>query len=196
MRRSRAAGLGCCLALVACGAGPWRRPPLDELLGDAKAGVPPRLSFAGDELIAVAVPAEPLTIPQVVRTTFQAIAPGGETEFLGREWGPRGTGYRLVKRYREGGHEQVRSVLVDGSGAVLERSHSVPLGEVPQDVLSTALRFGHSVEEVRIVSGPEREEGWAVVVDDRAGHTSALTIGLDGRLRERAVRCAARVEAR
>lgn len=196
MRRSRAAGFGCCLALVACNSGPWGRPPLGELLGEAKAGATPQLAFAGDDLVGVAVPVEPLTIPRNVRTTFEAIAPGGETEFLGREWGPRGPGYRLVKRYRDGGAEGVRSVLVDGAGAVLERSHSVPLGEVPQDVLATALRFGHDVEEVRIVSGPEREEGWGVVVRDHAGHTFALTIGLDGRLRARAVRCGARIDAR
>jgi len=121
-------------------------------------------------------------MPPEVRTTLDAIAPGGELLFQGREWGPRGRGFRIEKRYRGNGEEHVRSVLIGEDGSVLERAHSVPLTQVPPNVLGAALRTGPHVDEARIVSGPEREEYWSCTIRTRIGRTFVVDVDLDGRV--------------
>lgn len=106
--------------------------------------------------------------------------------------GPRGRGYRIEKAYAEPLHR--RSVLVDGDGAVLERAHTVPMPDVPQDVLAAAATKAPRVEEAWIVSGPLHEEHWSVLVRERSGAAHLLRIGLDGRLVRAARRVAARVD--
>lgn len=166
-------------ALVAC-TGTAGRPSLPRLLADAPDDVPARLLLAGDQVAAAAVPLGPGSLPAAVRTTFEAIAPGGTTTFVGREWSERGDGYRLEKSYVDGLVTKSRSVLAAADGRVLERWHSVPLRDVPQQVLATALRTGPAIDEARIVSGPAREEYWSLLVRDRGGRTFVVLVGLDG----------------
>lgn len=173
--------LGPCLSIaVAACVGPAGRPSFANLLQDAPSDVAARFELAGDHLVAAAVPLGPGSLPAAVRTTFDAIAPGGRTTFVGRESGGRGEGYRLEKAYTEGATTRTRSVLAAADGSVLERWHSVAIAEVPQQVLTVALRTGPTIEDARIVSGPEREEHWTFVVRDRGGRTFVVEVGLAG----------------
>jgi hypothetical protein len=115
-----------------------------------------------------------------VRTAVDTIQPGGTALFAGREWGPRGEGYRIEKLYTEQGEEHFRSLLVAADGSVLERSHSVPLVSVPPAVVTAAMGSGPEILRLEIVSGPEHEEGWRATVKNRAGWTYEVLLTLRG----------------
>ncbi len=181
------------LALGACAAARDDRARLLALLPDAPPGTPARLSLAGDRIVAASAPIVASMLPPAVRTVFDAIAPGGTPTLLAREWNERGDGYRLETRHPELGGA-VRSVFATADGDVLERWHTVPVPDVPQQVLATALRTGPTIDEARIVSGAEREEHWAFVVRDRVGRTFVVDVGLDGAPRGRRRQLTARVE--
>ncbi|MBL8748998.1 MAG: hypothetical protein JNK78_07550 [Planctomycetes bacterium] len=180
-RRSRHA-LFCLSALAACGATSRLPTDLATLAAESPVDSPARLRLVGDRIAAATIAVGPGAMPPEVRTTLDAIAPGGELLFQGREWGPRGRGFRIEKRYRGNGEEHVRSVLIGEDGSVLERAHSVPLTQVPPNVLGAALRTGPHVDEARIVSGPEREEYWSCTIRTRIGRTFVVDVDLDGRV--------------
>jgi len=138
-----------------------------------------RRAGAGTGILGVAAPVEYRELPARARTTCDGIAPGGELQFCGWERGERGLGYRVEKSYDEP-VEHVRSLLVDGDGNVMERSHTVPVAKVPEHVLSAALAGGSFVDRAEIVSGPVREEYWHLVVRNRHGEVFLCRIGLDG----------------
>ena len=166
-------------ALAAC-ATPSRLPTdLAARFAEAPSDAPGRLWLEGDRIVAAAIAVGPGALPPEVRTTIDAVAPRGELLFQGREWSARGEGFRIDKRYRDNGSEHARSVLIADDGRVLERSHSVPIGEVPHDLLAVALQRGHQVDEARIVSGPEREEYWSFTVTNRIGWAFVLDVDLD-----------------
>ena len=79
-------------------------------------------------------------------------------------------------------------------GRVLERSHTVPIADVPQHVLASAMQVAARIDEARIVSGSEREEYWTLVVHDRSGRVSVVDVTLDGRIARSRRRVDARVE--
>jgi hypothetical protein len=185
--------LGCLLALTACAATAPVPAALPSAVADTPADGTVRLCLAEDHVASAAVTLSPGSLPPAARKMADAIAPDGETRFVGREWGPRGTGFRIEKAYREPEHR--RSVLVDEAGAVLERAHTMPLARVPQHVLATALRTGPVIDEAWIVSGPLAEEHWTLVVVDRAGVRFVVRIGLDGTFLARWRRVAATVDA-
>jgi hypothetical protein len=172
--------------LCACAGAHPHRAQLAALLQDAPNDAPARFTLAGDRLVGAAAPLGPGELPPEVRIVFDAIAPAGRTLFVGREWGERGDGYRLDKEYPDEPGAPQRSVLAARDGTVLERWHTVPLPDVPQHVLATALRVGPFVDQVRKVSGREHEELWTLVVRDRTRRTFAVDIGLDGALLRRA----------
>ncbi|MEO6595452.1 MAG: hypothetical protein ABIP94_11930 [Planctomycetota bacterium] len=151
------------------------------MLAEAPEADPAQLWLDGNTIVAATVAVGQGSLPATVRTTLDAIAPRGELLFQGQEWGPRGHGYRIQKRYREGTVEHERSVLIDSEGRVLERSHTWPIPDVPQHVLATALRAGTQIEAAWIVSGPEREEYWSCTVKNRLGHVLVAKVALDGR---------------
>lgn len=151
-------------------------------LAAAPTSPPARLHLVGEAIVGAAVPAGPGALPRPVRVAADGIAPGGETVFAGREWGPAGDGFRIEKLYREGADEAFRSVLLDASGDVLERTHSVPLPDVPTAVLATALRVGREVTRCEIVADGSRETGWRATVHNGAGWTFVVAIGLDASL--------------
>ena len=139
-----------------------------------------RLWLAGDTIVAAAVALGPGGLPPAVRTAADAIAPGGEVVFAGSEWGPRGAGFRIDKRWREGIDESWSSLLLDRDGSVLERTHSVPIAKVPAPVLVAAMQVGRDLQRCEIVSGRAREEGWRVLVRDGGGRTFVVELSLDG----------------
>jgi hypothetical protein len=201
-RRSRAAArpssssLTTALALLAaCSASRGVPAGFAEALAEAPEDAAARLVLEGDRITTAAAGVGRTALPEAVRTTIEAVAPRGELLFAGLEWGPRGEGFRVDKRYTHG-TPHVRTVLVAPDGRVLERGHSVPIAQVPQAVLAIALRMAPLVDEAMIVSGAEVEEFWRCTVRDRAGRTFVATVGLDGRLLGRARRLRAQVDAR
>lgn len=185
--------LGFCLALgalIGC-AGPGAGPAL-PFLATAPGDDVARIELADDRVVALAVPIGPGMLPPAVRTAVEAIAPGGTLAFCGFEAGPRGAGYRVEKRYAESG--ETRALLATRDGAVLERWHSVPVREVPTDVLQTVAAAETTVDEARIVSGPAREEHWQFLVRDRLQRRHVLVVGLRGGLLAQRRRLAAEVD--
>ncbi|HEX6810349.1 MAG TPA: hypothetical protein VF384_01885 [Planctomycetota bacterium] len=182
---------GWLFALAACSAAAPVPETLQTLLGESPDGNEARLSVVGNRIVGAAVAITPAAMPKAARTMIEAIARDGDLLFSGREWGPRGAGFRVEKRYREG----VLSVLVDADGRVLERSHSVPIADVPQHVLAAALRVGPVIEEARSVSGTSREEYWSVLVRDRLGRSFVARVGLEGTLIDSVRRVSARVDS-
>lgn len=177
--RIRHLAAGLCSALAACAGTGQRATDLAAALAIAPPGTMARLWLDGDRLGTVVVPCHTAELPPPVRQMMAAVAPDGERRFTGREWGPRGQGFRVEVRYDDPAH--VRSVLLAMDGAVLERSHTVPLAEVPQHVVATALRTAPFVDEAWIVSGPQREEYWDLWLRERSGALHTTRIGLDGR---------------
>lgn len=179
------------LMLQACAAPDLPLRMFGRLLAETPQDQPARLWLVDGELVGVAVATGPGSLPQPVRTTLDAIAPGGQTMFVGREWGPRGDGHRIEKTYEDlpgqapGEGPHFRSVLIAATGTVLERTHSVPLARGPRPVLTTALASGFDVTRAEIVSGPEHEEAWRVTVRNRTGWTFVVETSLAGDLRHR-----------
>jgi hypothetical protein len=169
-------------ALGGCSAAPLP-PGFAVAAANAPEDQPLRLWVAGDAIVAAAAAVGRGGLPQPVRTAAEAIAPAGEMLFAGREWGPRGDGWRIEKHYRDGADESFRSVLLDDAGSVLERSHSVPPAKVPAPVLFAAMQVGRDVQRCEIVSGAISEESWRATVRDGAGRTFVVELGLDGRPR-------------
>lgn len=180
------------LAFAACQTAAPVPEELASLLADAPSDQPVRLWLRENRIVRAAVPVGPGVMPAAVHTMLDAVAPRGELVFQGREWGPRGSGFRIDKRYRESGNEHVRSALIADDGSVLERAHSVPIADVPQRVLATTMRIAPLVEEACIVSGSEREELWSCTVRNRIGRMLVVEVGLDGGW----LRTLRRVEAR
>lgn len=157
-------------------------PPVDlgRHLAAAPADASCRLALDRGRLVAATVPIGQDSVPPAVRTAFAAVCGGGAVTFRGREWGPRGEGYRCETSHDSPAPGHVRSALVDADGRVLERAHSVPLADVPPRVGAAAREVGATIERALIVAGERREECWRCRVRDGAGRTFVVTIGLDG----------------
>jgi hypothetical protein len=186
--------LGCTLALAACATDVGIPPDFPALLAESPEPAPARLWLAEGRVVAAAVALGTGALPPAVRQTLEAVAPRGEVTFQGREWGPRGDGFRIEKLYRIDGADHTRSALIAADGTVLERTHSVPLDKTPQAILATAMQEAQRIDDVQIVSGREREECWRLLASDRLGRTLVLTIGLDGRRIGSLRRVAARLD--
>lgn len=172
------------LPLAACAAA-GLPPGFAAAAATAPEDAPARLFVDGDRIVGAAAGLGPSGLPAAVRTAVTGIAPDGELLFEGREWGPAGDGFRVEKRYRDGGTESFRSVLLAADGAVLERCHSVPIAKVPAAILGTALDVARDVRRCDIVADGTRETGWRVTVVDGAGRTFVLALDLEGAMRTR-----------
>lgn len=182
LRRAIAAAGFAALAATLCGcAGPGTGagPALDRI-SEAPGDGALRLELAGDRVVIAAVPVGEALLPAAARTAVEAVAAGGAVTFAGFESGPRGSGWRVEKRYAESA--QSRSALVASDGAVLERWHTVPVRDVPTDALRAIADLGATVDEARIVSGPVREERWTFLVRDRLQRRRVVDVSLRGEL--------------
>ena len=169
-------------AFAACSSAQWVPDDAMRLMAEAPCDQPARLLVVSNRVVTASVAISRSSLPPAVRTTIDAVAPLGKTLFRGREWSDRGDGYRIEKEYLIDGSRHVRTALIDADGHVLERAHSVPIGEVPQAILGAALEIGPEIREMTIVSGPEREEFWRATVGTRIGRTYVVRIGLGGQL--------------
>ena len=181
-------------ALPGCASGSDTTPDLSRWLTEVPEAMPTRLWIAGDRIVRAAAALGPGSIPQAARTAIEAVAPGGDVRFQGREWGPGGDGFRVEKHYADADPEHSRSVLVTADGAVLERAHTVPVTQVPRDVLNTALGAAPQVEAAWIVSDATRERFWVCELRNRIGYALILQIDLQGNLLSASRRIEARVD--
>lgn len=151
-----------------------------EAAATAPEEAPARLWLQGDRIVGAAAAIGPGALPQPARAAMDAVAPGGEQTFLGREWGPRGEHFRVEKRYQDGGAETFRSALVTAEGDVSERSHTVPISKVPPAVLGAAMKFGRDLRRCDIVCDAVAEREWRIHCIDGGGRTFVVSVGLDG----------------
>jgi len=183
----------CCLWLIALAA--CSTPPVATgWLAEAEPNQIARMTLSGDQIVSLAVPVDLRSLPAAVHATCDTIAPPGRELFCGREQGPRGSGYRVERAYSEP-FEHQRSLLVNFDGEVLERSHTLPLGKVPQHVLAVALNNATTITSAEIVSGPVREEYWRLVAKDRRGRASLIIVDLEGNELSRFRRNQSRVDS-
>jgi hypothetical protein len=158
-----------------CHASPSTAGSFAALAQDAPSDQPLLLTFAGDAVASVAVPLGPGALDARLRAAVDAIEPGGRTVLVAREWGPRGDGYRIEKRYGDGLAEQFRSLLLSADAIVLERSHSVSVNETPPAVLTAATAATRrAVLRIDIVSGPSTEEYFRLLLRDGGGRRFAV----------------------
>lgn len=159
----------CVLAcwLSSCAAPPALPVGFADAAFEAPEDLPLRLLFDADTLVASAVPIGPGALPPAVRTLVEAIEPGGTTVYAAREWSRRGAGFRVEKRYSEGPDQQYRSALITSDGAVLERSHTVPVGQVPRRILLAVMTDARrDVLRAEVVSDAASEVGWRITMQD------------------------------
>jgi hypothetical protein len=167
-------------AIGGCSAGP-SAGSFAALAQDAPSDQPLLLTFAGDAVASVTVPLGPGALDARLRAAVDAIEPGGRTVRVAREWGPRGDGYRIEKRYGDGLAEQFRSLLLSADAVVLERSHTVSVNETPPAVLTAATASTRrSVLRIDIVSGPSTEEYFRVLLRDGGGRRFAVDCSPSG----------------
>lgn len=170
-----------------------------EAAATAPEEAPARLWLQGDRIVGAAAAIGPGALPQPARTAMDAVAPGGEQTFLGREWGPRGEHFRVEKRYVDGsGAATYRSALVTAEGQVIERSHSIVVNKVPPAVLGEAMKLGRDLRRCDIVSDAITEREWRIHCVDGGGRTFVVVVDMDGSLiaANRVVTATLQVDAR
>jgi hypothetical protein len=174
-------------------------PGFAEAAATGPEDTPARLWLRGDRVVAAAAGMGQGALPQPAKAAMDAVAPGGELVFLGREWGPRGERFRVEKRYVDGsGAETYRSALVTTEGEVIERSHSIAVGKVPPVVLGEAMKLGRDLRRCDIVSDAITEREWRIHCVDGGGRTFVVVVDMDGSLiaANRVVTATLQVDAR
>lgn len=142
---------------------------------------PLRITIRDGQIIMVAAPLGPRAVPTELRRIIESVHPGGETVASFREWGPLGSGYRVEKHYSQEPSGQWRSVLVDDSGAVLERTHSLPVSVVPQAVLLAAAQDSRrDLNRVDVVQNSAGEEYFRIRAVDTIGREYLVECAVDG----------------
>jgi hypothetical protein len=185
------------LTLTAC-VGAGQTDGFFESAATAPEDTPARLTLSLDRIETAAAGITPGSVPPAVRATIEAVTPGGELVFLGREWGRNGEGFRVESRYVDGAAESFRSALINEEGEILERSHTLPATKVPPAVLGAAMKLGRDIRRCEIVSDAVAEREWRIRCVDGGGRTFVATVSLDGRLlhAQRIVTAELQVDAR
>jgi len=165
-------------------AAPMVLPPgFAQWLDESPDDMAVRFTTDGDRLQSVAIPLDYRQLPETLRRIADAIAPGGEVEYFARELGAR-EGWRMEKRYvpdDPAAPTLRRTLLLGLDGEVLERSHQIPLGEVPQQVLRGALDFGRDVERAEVVQADG--EWFRLQVRNAFGWHHVVDLDADGAVR-------------
>lgn len=181
-------------AMAACAGAEVIAPTASQVIAESSDDAPARLTISGDEVVAIASPIDVRALPASVRLACDAVAPGGTMIFCAKERNARGRGYRVEKRFvQPAPHDRSLFVTVDGD--VLEQRRTLPISEAPQPVLAAALKHGSFVERIEIVAGPDHDEHWQVVIRDRDSRQYAVTVELNGQLRNVRRRLVGRVDS-
>ena len=186
---ARAAFLLVGLCLTCC-AGPRFASEFVAAVHDLPPGQVCRLTFLDGKIVRYFAPTALDDIPaDARRTANDYVQPGGRLLYAGREWGPEGVGFRLVKEYdgRAGTRPTRRSVLVTADGTVLSRSHEIAQEESPAGALETVARekLGAVERQEVIQRAPEEEVRYAFeIVDDQGRRWTVVCTG-SGEIRER-----------
>ncbi len=148
---------------------------------EAPQNEPLRISVRDGQIIMLAAPLGRGAVPSEVRRIVESVHPGGETAASFREWGPLGSGYRVEKHYSQEPSGQWRSVLLDEGGAVLERTHSLPIALVPQAVLLAAAQDSRrDLNRVDVVQNSAGEEYFRIRAVDTIGREYSVECAVDG----------------
>ena len=157
-------------------------PEFGALALEAPPDQPLRIALRGGTVETVSVPLGLGRFPPAAaRRAAELVHPEGTTVMQSREWGYLGTGYRIEKHYPDEPSGQWRSVLVDSDGRILERTHSLPIPVVPQEVLATA--SGNSrrdVDRIDVVQNINGEEFFRIQVTNNQGHKYLVTCDVNG----------------
>jgi hypothetical protein len=161
-----------------------------ERLGELLERMPPlgraQLGFDGAALVQAIVPLG-REAPEIVERAAEGVQPGGELLLRAREWGPRGDGWRFVKRYPSDAGPQQRSVLIDAAGSVRERSHDLLPDRAPPAVLELAGRSPSGTRlRIEVVQGEPEEEWFRLHLQAPNGERWIVDCDRDGRERRRA----------
>lgn len=134
-------------------------------------------------MTGVAIDVTPRELPAAARRMADAILPprGSKLAELAREWGPRGTGYRIARSYAEG-NADVRSALVTEDGQVLERTHRIAPAKLPAAVRRAAegARPGGVIQHADVVQGAPGEESFRILVAEGRAATWLVECGPRG----------------
>ena len=186
---ARAATLLVGLCLAGC-AGPSFASEFVAAVHTLPPGQVCRLTFLDGEIIRYFAPTLVGEIPaDARRTADEYVQPGGKLLYAGREWGPEGIGFRVVKEFdgQAGARPTRRSVLVEADGTVLSRSHEIAQEESPAGALEAVTRENlGTVVRLEVIQGPpEEEDRYAFeVVDDQGRRWTVVCTG-DGTVVER-----------
>jgi len=170
------------LAGSACRHAPHRIPDLETLLAIPSDGSPWRLQVQHREIQAVTIGIPRHTVPSALARQAQSLLPDAHQGYSGREWGPQGSGYRLEFLRQSGEFEELHSLLLEPSGAVLDYRRSAPLRLVPVAVLGTALTIGPQIEQAQVCTAGTSTHVWHCTVIDAQGRRHISTIAPDGDL--------------
>ena len=168
------------LATGACSSGPPLPDGFAASLDRAADSMPVRIHTSGDALASLAMPTDHRSVPADLRRTLEAIAPGGDVTYCARILGTE-PGWLVEKSYPtdDGPAEpHTRSVRVRDDGSLIERTHQLPLAEVPRSVLRAALGIGNDVRHARVVQA--EGEWFRLTVDNAFGWQHEVDVSADG----------------
>lgn len=168
------------LVATACSSGPPLPGGFAEALDASPDAMPVRLVTDGDSLSSLAVPTDHRAVPADLRRSLESIAPGGEVTYCARVLGDD-PGWLVEKTYPTGGgaaEPHSRSVRVRDDGSLVERTHQLPLAEVPRSVLRAALGVGSDVRHARVVQADG--EWFRLTVDNAFGWRHEVDVSPDG----------------
>ena len=145
------------LGFASCGSVHQLPSDFAESVANAPAAAPSRMLVQGGEILEIAVPLTDAALPEAARVAIDAVQPAGKTVAVERVWSERGAGFGVTKIYDDGVAGRRRSVVVDATGNVLERSHEIEAGRVPPVVMQRiqALRVG----DIRLVEAVQYRPG-------------------------------------
>jgi hypothetical protein len=176
--------LSCLLVLLAGCASPAFWPEFTNALFDAPGSGVCKITIHNGQLLSYSAAVRPSDVPEKVRRTLDKLGGGGETRYLAREWGPRGTSYRLDKLVRRDNRDERRTWLVDDDGAVVGRSYEIALVDVPKTLRQQAAKSGLGEDAIvwaDVVLGTAGDAGhFRILLEDRDGRQKIVECRADG----------------
>ncbi len=171
------------LLLASC-ASPVFWPQFVDTLFDAPRDGVSRLTIRNGQVFAYSAPVRSQDVPEKVKRTMDELREGGQTVYLAREWGPRGTAYRIEDLVRVSGRDELRSLLVDDEGHVVGRSYEITPADAPSSMLDHATTMGLGRDRIRktsVVLGSAGDPGhYRMLLEDREGRLRMLECRADG----------------
>ncbi len=148
---------------------------------DAQADAGCRIELDGSRIVELSAPIRAADLPQTVARAVESIQPGGSKISVAQVWRSSDVAYRIETEYVNGRSTELRSVLLDEDGQVIERSHQVSLREVGRiaRLLVADLDRGET-RRVEVVQQGAGEESYRFHLRLPDGRRTIVRCGLDG----------------